>query len=450
MRIDFTHLPSNQSEVINQIIGSALDAVDPYRVVEKSIKRSGNYIEICEKQFDLKMINNIFVVGMGKAVMPMAAAVADCFGNIITAGMLVAKHEDPKIQLPNNFEVYYGSHPVPSIDSIKSTAALIDFVGAAGEDDLIICLISGGGSALAIAPANSIDLVDMQKLTGLLLESGARIQEINTIRKHIDRIKGGGLAKVAALTPMATLIISDVLGDDISMIASGPTSGDVTTFEDALDCLKKYHLVDRTPSKIIETLDAGLKGKIEETVKPNSPILNNKSNHLIGSLIASIESAEKKAENIGFNSRVISTHLVGEAREIGRVAGSILQSVKNTDLVVERPAVVIAGGESTVTIKGKGKGGRNQEVAFGAMHEIQGLKDCVVVALATDGEDGPTEAAGAYVTGDSWKRAESLGLDITAYGKDNDTYNFFKQLENLMFTGPTGTNVNDLLLLFAF
>jgi hydroxypyruvate reductase len=380
----------------------------------------------------------------------MAAAVVKKLGKLIHSGVVVAKHEITQWRLPLTINVLYGSHPIPSEKSKEGAAAIFDLVQRTEEDDLIISLISGGGSALVTNPIQKISLVDMEELTTALLRSGAKIQEINTIRKHIDSLKGGGLAKIAGKTQIETLILSDVLGDDLSMIASGPTCGDKTTYFQAMNIIQKYHLEGDIPLSIIKTIQAGMEGEIEETIKPDDPILKNKHNHIIASLSASIKAAKDKAIELGFNTQVISTHLVGEAREIGKIFGSIMRSMDQSDLVLPRPAIMIAGGESTVTVTGRGKGGRNQEIAFGAIEEISGCRQCALVALATDGEDGPTDAAGAYVTGKSFDRAMQMGLNLEHFGSNNDTYTFFEELDNLIKIGPTGTNVNDLLFLFSF
>ena len=450
MPINFTHLEPEYAKYTNAIIQSALEAADPYKAVISSIIIEKNHLEICGQSYDLRKIDRVLVAGMGKAVGAMAAAVTDKLGDSIHSGVIVAKHEVPAHDISPRIKIVYGDHPIPSERSIASADSVIEFLENTTEDDLIICLISGGGSALVAKPINGISITELQQLTDTLLKSGARIQEVNTIRKHIDAIKGGGLAKIAGNATMEALIVSDVLGDDLSMIASGPTCSDDTTYAEAFGILDKYGLIEKTPRKIINTIEEGILGKIEETLKPGDKILATKHNRIIASLTASIQQAKKKADELGFETQILSTHLVGEAREIGHVAGSILRSLANTDLILKKPAMMIAGGESTVTIEGDGIGGRNQEIAFGAMHEISGCEKCALIALATDGEDGPTDAAGAYVTGATWHLATELGLDVQKFGSRNDTYTFFRAIDHLIMTGPTGTNVNDLLFLIAF
>jgi len=303
---------------------------------------------------------------------------------------------------------------------------------------------------LMTLPYEGITLDDIKHLTTVLLKSGATIQEINTIRKHIDMIKGGGLARITYPARMETLILSDVLGDQISMIASGPTSLDETTYKDAWGIIHKYHIKDEIPKSIINHLIEGMRGEAQETVKSGDKVMRNVTNNIIGSLTTAITSAEKAAKELGYNTMILSTKLIGEAREIGRVFGSVLTTMVESDIFMKKPACAIAGGETTVTILGNGKGGRNQELALGAVGQIDNLRDCCLISIATDGEDGPTDAAGAFVTGRTQARAKEKGLDHEEYLANNDAYNFFKITDNLIKIGPTGTNVNDLLFLFAF
>ena len=263
-------------------------------------------------------------------------------------------------------------------------------------------------------------------------------------------IKGGGLARMTHPAHVETLILSDVLGDQISMIASGPTSMDETTYSDAWGVIQKYNIEDEIPKSVINHLIKGMRGEAQETVKPGDEVMRNVTNNIIGSLTTAILSAEKAAKESGYNTVILSTKLIGEARELGKVFGSILANMVESDSLIKKPACAIAGGETTVTIAGDGKGGRNQELALGAVGQIDSLRDCCLISIATDGEDGPTDAAGAFVTGRTKSRAKDKGLDHEQYLANNDAYNFFKMTDNLVKIGPTGTNVNDLLFLFAF
>lgn len=450
MLIPFRHLKKQQEFDVNKIIAASLKAADPFVSISKCIRYSDDAINICGRKYDLEKINRIYLVGTGKAVIPMTSAAMEKIGEVVDSGIVISKHFFEKQITPEKIRVLYGSHPIPSKKSVSSTRDMVRFLEQAGKDDLIINLISGGGSSLMTQPCEGLNLRHIQELTETLIKCGASIQEINTIRKHVDRVKGGGLARIAKEAAIETLIVSDVLGNDISMIASGPTSPDVTTFEDAIAIIKKYELENSIPCQIYDHLILGMTGKIEETLKPDSPIFGNKNNHIVASLSDSITQAASTAERLGYQASIISTNIVGEAREIGKMSGSILKTLASTELVSKRPAVIIGGGETTVKVVGTGKGGRNQEIAFGAMEIVSGCKNCALITLATDGEDGPTNAAGAYITGETISRAKTRKLDPNTYGKNNDTYTFFDELDNLVITGPTGTNVNDLIFLFAF
>jgi hydroxypyruvate reductase len=318
------------------------------------------------------------------------------------------------------------------------------------EDDLVIALISGGGSALLSAPADGISLEDLQNLTRLLLACGASIDEINTLRKHLDQIKGGGLARFTYPARLVSLILSDVVGDPLDVIASGPAVPDSSTWKAAWGVLERYDLVDRAPQAILAHLQKGCRGELPDTPKPDDPLFARVQNVMVASNLQAAEAAAEQAEEEGFHTLLLTTYLQGEARQAGRILGAILRQVAAPGHPIPRPACLIAGGETTVTLLGDGLGGRNQEVALGAVSELHGLEQVALVTFATDGGDGPTDAAGALVTGETAQRAAALGMHPDDYLKRNDSYHFFEALGDLLFTGPTGTNVNDLTFLFAF
>jgi len=452
MKISLPTLNENLEKDINFIIHQSLLSVDPFLCVAEKMGIRGDDLFIFENKIDLNKIDDIYVVGVGKAVIPMAKAVIDKIGNRITSGLLISKHQIEKKNrvFEEKIQILYGGHPIPNRQSMESTKKLTSFLKEVNENDLIINLISGGGSALMTLPYEGITLDDIKYLTNILLKSGATIEEINTIRKHIDMIKGGGLARMTYPAHMETLILSDVLGDQISMIASGPTSIDQTTYSDAWRIINKYNIKNEIPESIINHLIKGMQGEAQETVKSGDDVLRKITNNVIGSLATAITSAEKAAKDSGYNTVILSTKLIGEAREVGKVLGSLLTNMVESDHLIKKPACVIAGGETTVTILGNGKGGRNQELALGAVGQIDNLRDCCLISIATDGEDGPTDAAGAFVTGRTKSRAKEKGLDHEQYLANNDAYNFFNITDNLVKIGPTGTNVNDLQLLFAF
>jgi hydroxypyruvate reductase len=286
----------------------------------------------------------------------------------------------------------------------------------------------------------------MQKLTEVLLACGASINEINTLRRHLDTLKGGGLARLAAPATVITLVLSDVVGDPLDVIASGPTVADPTTFADALDVLERYNVLNQTPVAILRRLESGVRGEIAETPKPGDPALARVCTLIIGSNRLAAEAALAAAQREGFNALILTTFLQGEARIVGRVLAAIAREIADNNRPISRPACIIAGGETTVTLRGDGRGGRNQELALAAVADLAAAPGALLVALATDGGDGPTDAAGAVVSTTTYQRAGDLGLDVAAALARNDSYPFFDALGDLLRPGSTHTNVNDLAL----
>ena len=314
----------------------------------------------------------------------------------------------------------------------------------------MIALISGGGSALMMLPVPGVSLEDIQRLTSGLLACGATINEMNTLRKHLDQIKGGGLARMASPASLATLILSDVVGNPLDVIASGPTVPDTSTFADAWGILEHYNIVAQVPMPIQNHLQNGLAGKAAETLKPGDPTFAHVENVIIASNAQAAQAALETARMEGLNTLLLTTYMQGEAREIGRAMAAIGREMAASKQPLRRPACIIAGGETTVTLRGEGKGGRNQELALATVADLAGLEHVVLVALATDGGDGPTDAAGAVVTGATLEQAQSLGLDPADFLARNDAYRFFDALDDLLRPGPTNTNVNDLTFVFVF
>jgi hydroxypyruvate reductase len=339
---------------------------------------------------------------------------------------------------------------VPDAAGLAGARQLAELATNAGPNDLVICPISGGGSALLTLPASGIELSDLQALTDQLLRSGATINELNTVRKHLSQIKGGGLARLAAPAAVVSLILSDVVGDPLDVIASGPTAPDPTTYADAWAVLEHHHLIDTAPQPITARLRAGLDGQVPETPKPHDAVFERVQNVIVGSNRLAAEAASAKAQELGFNTLLLSTYVEGEAREVARVAAALAKEVVRYGRPVARPACIVWGGETTVTVHGDGKGGRNQELALAAALALDGWQDIALAALATDGTDGPTDAAGAIVGGDTVARAREQGLVPINYLARNDSYRFFQDLGDLIITGPTQTNVNDLMFLFVF
>lgn len=460
-------LPAPQAEKAARVIQAALVAADPRAAVMRALVSigasqaggatgsgvtggAGGAIQAGSVTLDLAQYNRVRVIGAGKAAQAMAQGAAAVLGERITDGLLITKHIDPEAGLPGGIRVLAGGHPVPTADSLASARALVDFLRQGRPGDLVVCLISGGGSALMTAPPPGVTLEDYQALTRLLLACGADIFEINTLRKHLDLVKGGGLARLAAPARLITLILSDVIGSPLDVIASGPTVPDPSTYADALAICHKYQLIERLPAGIRTVLQRGASGELPETIKPGDPLLSGVTNLLVASNAQAAEAALQQAQAEGFHTLLLTTYLQGEAAQAGKALASILREVAVSGQPVPRPACLLAGGETTVTLRGDGAGGRNQELALGAAFLLDGLKGTALVTLGTDGEDGPTDAAGAIVSGETLSRARALGLDAHAYLQNNDSYHFFAGLGDLLITGPTGTNVNDLTFLFAF
>jgi glycerate 2-kinase len=435
--------------VAHQLQQAALAAVDPAEAVYKFMSRVGDQILIADRSYNLRDANRVFLIGAGKAAVPMADAVSEVLRADLTRGIIITKYHHVDRALPDRIRVYEAGHPVPdqsSVDAARDLAALLCKVT---PRDLIVCVISGGGSALMTLPADGISLADLQATTQLLLRAGATIHQINTLRKHLDVIKGGGLARLANGAPLVTLILSDVIGDDLSIIASGPTVPDPSTFAEVWRIVQQFDLGHHLPAAIFARLSHGASGDIPETPKPGDPIFDHVQTAIIGSNAQAAQAAEKTARQLGFNALLLTTQLQGEAREVAKMAAAIAAEIARYNRPVAKPACVIIGGETTVTLKGHGLGGRNQEIALAAAIAIEGLPNTLIAALGTDGTDGPTDAAGAIATGETVGRSRAIGLDAQTHLADNDAYHFFQPLGDLIVTGPTGTNVNDLLFILV-
>jgi glycerate 2-kinase len=436
-------------EIALDAIEALLDEVEPKKVVKTKVLLSGEVVHLDGKDFDLASFNKVIVVGGGKATGFMAEALEEILGDRIKHGLVVVPKGTAGKYKTKKVKLHEASHPVPDRSSVRGARKIINLVRHAREDDLIVCLISGGGSSLMAFPKTGIPLRDKQKVTDLLLKCGATINEINAVRKHISAFKGGQLAKAAYPATVLGLLLSDVLGDHLDVIASGPTVPDSTTFRDAIDVLERYDLWNRVPSSVKKVLSDGEKGLIEETPKKDSPVFEKVYNVIIGNNRLACLAATTAIERYGLNSLFLTSFLEGEAREVGTALSSLAKEVLVSGNPLPPPIGIIAGGETTVTVAGKGKGGRNQEIVLAAALRIEGLERAVMVSLSTDGVDGPTDAAGALVDGDTFRRSRDLGMDARKYLKNNDSYSFFSRVGGLVFTGPTGTNVNDVTILIV-
>lgn len=409
---------------VARTLAAALDAVEPGAVVRRYLA-----------DHPLPSAQRLFGLGLGKAAIPMTEALSRLVD--LQRSLVITKHASQADLGPAI--VIEGGHPVPNVNSLAAGQAALDFVSELQADDLLLCLISGGGSALMTAPY--VPLEELQTLTSALLASGAPIDEINTLRRHLDKVKGGGIARVTRAR-IVSLILSDVVGSPLEAVASGPTAPDPTTKEDALAILEKYQLAEKIPATIPETLKNAI-----ETPGGDDPVFERVKNVIVGDNRIAVEAALRQAEREGFFTEYLGSNWQGESYEVGHeLAGRLRDALE----LQPRPFCLVAGGETTVTFENHGKGGRNQELALAAISELDGLEDVMLISLATDGEDGPTDAAGAVVTGASAKRSESLGLDAAASLSWHDAYPFFERLGDLLLIGPTGTNVNDLMFLIGF
>ena len=434
-----------------RVLDAALGAVEPGAAVRRALSLRNDALAIeGQPRYPLADLRRVLVVGGGKASAPMAAAVEDVVGDALpVTGCVTVRygHSAPTRWV----QIREAGHPVPDAAGVAATREIASLLETAGADDLVVCVISGGGSALLTLPADGISLEDLQQTTAALLRSGATINEINIIRKHLDTIKGGGLARLAAPAPVLTLVLSDVVGNPLDAIASGPTVPDTSTWADAAAVVDRFGLWQQVPASVAERLRDGLAGRLAETPKPGNPLFERTQTVVVGSNLLACRAAAAEATGLGFQTLVLSTFIEGEAREVGRVLAGILREVDASGQPVGRPCCLIAGGETTVSVRGQGRGGRNQELALGAAFALRGLPNVLLASIGTDGNDGPTDAAGAWVDGTTIDRAQHAGRDPSAALADNDSYTFFKTLgQGLIVTGPTNTNVNDLLLLFAF
>ena len=441
---------SPHGEMVLSVQRAALAAVEPGAAVRRQVQRRGDRLAVAGRIYDLSAVERVWVIGGGKAAAAMAAALHIILGDRLTGGLVVTKygHADPRLNA-GPVEVVTAAHPLPDEAGVMGTRRMADLLTGISGRDLVFAVISGGGSALLTLPAQGLTLADLQKTTDLLLRSGATIVELNTVRKHLSQIKGGGLARLAARAPVVGLILSDVVGDPLDVIASGPLSPDPTTFADAWAVLERYDLVERLPPAMRERFQAGLEGRVPDTPKPGALSFQRVQHVIVGSNRQAAEAAVEAVRAWGLNALLLSTFVEGEARQVARVAAALAKELVGYDRPVRRPACLVWGGETTVTVCGRGQGGRNQELALAAALAMEGLPNILLVALGTDGTDGPTDAAGAVATGETVARARSLGLDPVAHLENNDAYPFFDALDDLIRTGPTGTNVNDLLFLFA-
>ena len=438
--------PSPIRPLLKKLIDRGLDAVDARAAVGRAISRNGKELILGRRRYDLRRYERVVVLGAGKATASMARAVEQRLGSRLQGGFVVVKHGH--VVPTRRIVVAEAGHPIPDRAGQRAAAKLCAMAAELGRRDLLIMLLSGGASSLLPAPVAGITLADKQRTTQKLLRCGASIREINTVRKHLSRIKGGRLAELTEAT-VATLILSDVLGDDLSAIASGPTVPDPTTYQDAVAILKRHCIWQALPQRVRRHLDRGCQGLVSETPKPGSSLFRRVHHCIVGNNAAAVTAMTRAAREAGLRTLAHTPVLIGEAREAGQRFGTLARDIVRAGKPLQRPCCVVAGGETTVTVTGKGTGGRAQEFAAAAALEIAGLAKVWVAAIGTDGTDGPTDAAGAVVDGDTVARAQRLNVDLKGALKRHNTYPALKRLHQLIVTGPTGTNVSDLYLLLV-
>jgi glycerate 2-kinase len=448
---------------LRDIFSAALERIDPYKMIVNHVRLEGSTLAVDfedeRHRVNLDGFDRVLVLGAGKASARMAKAVEDILGARITKGLVSVKygHEEKLSRI----EVAQAGHPTPDANGVAAAGRIAAMVRGADERTLILNMISGGGSALLPCPlvhegggeAVRLTLGDKQGITRALLACGADITEINCVRKHISGVKGGRLLHLMEPATSLNFILSDVVGDRLDTIASGLTTYDDTTFEEALSIIEKYKLGDAAPKNVLRAIELGARGKIGETPKRGDPAADFATNILIGSNHAALVAARDKAEALGYAVAALTCALTGEAREAAKFFFGIARDVRKNGLLVAPPACVIAGGETVVSLKGDGKGGRNQEMALAFLAELakdeQGGERIYFLSASTDGSDGPTDAAGAFASARLLAKTQSLGLSIEAALQNNDSYHFFEAAGGLLKTGPTMTNVCDLHMIIV-
>lgn len=434
------------SDVLTAIT-KALGDADPAKIISDNVRFDGTTLGVKDQTFQLRHDGNVFVIGAGKASGLMGSGLERLLDSKIRGGVIVISDQPRSGSRTSQIRYIQGGHPVASSESVRGAKELLGLAEQARESDLIVNLLSGGASSLMAYPLNGISLLDEQRTTHLLLASGARIQEINTIRKHVSRLGGGRLAELLPGRRIISLILSDVVGDNVETIGSGPTARDSTTYRDCKSVLEKYDLWGKIPIRVRRVLELGLKGRLRET--PKDPrTFQNVANVVLARNSDICEKAASYMTNAGYKTRRLSSRVSGEAREVGRIFGGVIADINITRLF-SRPSALVSGGETTVTVTSGGMGGRNQELALAAAIAIQGSSGVVAASIGTDGIDGQTDAAGALVDGTTTGRGRKLGMDPERFLRDNNSYNYLSRVGDLVRTGPTGTNLNDLIILAA-
>ena len=444
IRIDFPN--RNIQPIVRRLLQAGLEAADPTVAMDHGVQVTNGILQVGKRRYNLNKCQRVVCVGAGKASATMAVTVERLLGPRLEGGIVVVK--DGHRLGTQKVQVLEAWHPVPDRRSERAGTSILELVASLTSRDLLIVLLSGGASSLMAVPAGGLTLKDKQATTTLLLRCGATIHEINTVRKHLSGIKGGQLAMNTSAT-VVTLALSDVLGDDLATIGSGPTAPDPTTFSDAHTILKKYHVWQDVPTSVRKHVEAGVKGNVSDTPKPGIGLFKRVHHEVIGNNRMAIESVAKQAKSLGFKTLILTTKLQGEAHEMGAMLAAVAREIHESGNPVPPPACLLWGGELTVKVTGKGKGGRAQEFALAAALKIAGFPKTCVVGFGTDGNDGPTDAAGALVDGETVARTLKRSCDPSQALVRHDSYTFFKKAGGHILTGPTGTNVNDIYMLLA-
>lgn len=424
-----------------RILDAAVAAADPRDAVLRALRREGDALVVGGDTVDLGAVERVLIVGAGKAAVGMARGALEVLGDRIAGGAVTVPHGGGA-ELAG-VEVWEAAHPVPDTHGLAGAVAALRVARSAGERDLVLCLLSGGASALWPCPAGTVGLSDVREVTAGLLRAGAGIGEINAVRKHLSRIAGGGLARAAQPARVVTLALSDVVGSALDVIGSGPTVPDPTTYAQAVEVLRRHDV--RVPAAVLAHLQSGAAGIVPEAPKPGDPAFRRASIQVIGSVRDALAGAARAAEELGYRAEIVSDSLEGEARDAAREIAALARR-KRRENQDGRPLALLLGGETTVTVRGNGRGGRNQELALALAVEIAGEDGIVAAALGTDGVDGPTPAAGAIVDAGTVARGRERGEDARAALERNDSYTFFRATGEAVVTGPTGTNVGDVVV----
>jgi len=435
------------------ILAAVLDAAHPHQLMSDALNLQGTILHISglrgsRIKLDLTEYERVVAVGAGKATAPMAGALEDLLQARLEGGVISVKygHTTPL----DHIDVREAGHPVPDESGIAATGEILSTLFSLGADDLVFVMLSGGGSALLDAYPDPITLDDAQATFSVLLNSGAPIHEINVVRKHISSVKGGQLARMAQPATVITLVLSDVIDDPLDIIASGPTVPDPSTFGDALAILERYGVREKIPAVVMERLEQGGRGEIPETPKEGEEGWDRCATFLIGNNQLAVDTAAERADALGLKPMIITSTMEGEASQVGREMAETLKRTLESEEPLSPPCCLIAGGETTCTIKGAyGKGGRSQELALAAARELSGTDLAVLLAAGTDGTDGPTDAAGGVVDGMTADKGLEAGLVLEEHLEGHDAYPYLQQTGCLIRTGPTMTNVMDVVLLLA-